>query len=68
MDKPVQDKQPRELSNAEGSALLDKRARHYLNMSGPEFVTAWKTGTFKDKPETPGLVRVAMLLPLDRES
>lgn len=56
--------QPRALSREEGLALLDKRARHYLHMSGEDFVLAWNAGHFKGQPESPGLVRTAMLLPL----
>jgi len=60
------DGQPHELSRDEGLALLDRRARHYLNMSGEDFVRSWDAGDFRGKPESPGLVRVAMLLPLGR--
>lgn len=35
-----------EVSDAEGLAILDNAARHYLNMSGEEFLRAWNEGRF----------------------
>jgi hypothetical protein len=55
-----------ELTPDEGRELLDGMARHYLGMSGGEFVRAWDAREFEDDPDRPGLMRVAMLLPLGR--
>ncbi len=46
-------------------ALVDRAARHYLNMSADEFLQAWEQGEFKDA-DRPAVLRVAMLLPIDR--
>jgi hypothetical protein len=45
--------------------LVDRAARHYLNMSADEFLQAWEQGEFKDA-DRPAVLRVAMLLPIDR--
>jgi hypothetical protein len=55
-----------ELTPEEGRELLDGMARSYLGMSGEEFVRAWDAGEFEDDPDRPGLMRVAMLVPLGR--
>lgn len=49
----------------EWRALVDRAARYYLNMSGEEFACAWERGDFEnaDRPE---VLRVALLLPIDR--
>lgn len=54
----------REVSREEGLAIIDRQARRYLNMSGEEFARRWQAGEFKDDPDRPGLMHVAMLLPL----
>jgi len=54
-----------EISDAEGRAILDKVARHYLHMSGEEFLRAWKEGEFQDRACTdPDVAYVSMLIPL----
>ena len=50
------------LTPEEGQKLLDKQARHYLGMSGKEFVRKWKAKEFKD-PDRPQIMQVAFLLP-----
>jgi len=50
----------------EGRAILDRAARHYLQMSGDEFMHAWDAGAFDHDPDLPGLINVAMLLPFAR--
>jgi hypothetical protein len=55
-----------ELSLEEGRALLDRQARRYLNISGEEFVQQWHAGAFDDNPDSPEIMRLAMLLPLAR--
>lgn len=51
------------LSREEALDLLDQQARKFLNMSGLEFVQAYRSGTIKD-PHSLAVARVAMLLPL----
>lgn len=46
----------------EGSDLLDRQARKYLNMSGAEFLRAYESGRFKNDDRS-DVVRVAMLVP-----
>jgi hypothetical protein len=55
--------QIRELTREEGRALLDHQARHYLGMSGEEFIQAWNEGKFDEDPDQLGIMHVAMLLP-----
>ena len=50
------------LTPKEGRKLLDKQARHFLHMSGEEFVRKWKAKEFKD-PDRPEIMQVAFLLP-----
>jgi hypothetical protein len=53
-----------EVSDAEGLAILDNAARHYLNMSGEEFLRAWKEGRFDNVAcNDPGVTYVSMLIP-----
>lgn len=56
----------REVTPAEGMALLDAEARRYLGMSGEEFLRAWHAGEID--PEEPerhsAVIRVMMLIPL----
>ncbi len=54
-----------EVTDAEGRAILDNAARHYLNMSGEEFLRAWKEGEFsKNGASTdPNVAYVSMLIP-----
>jgi hypothetical protein len=52
----------RVLSREEGEKLLDRQARRYLRMSGPEFARKWKTKQIKN-PDRPEVMRVAFLLP-----
>lgn len=55
-----------ELSPAQAREVFDAAARHYLGMSGDEFVTAWKAGKFEDT-ERAEVLAVVMLLPLVEE-
>ena len=53
-----------EVTEAEGRAILDRAARRYLNMSGDEFLRAWKEGRFENGTCTdPGVTYVSMLIP-----
>ncbi len=63
-DSQAQVREVRDLG--EGRAILDRAARHYLQMSGDEFMHAWDAGAFDHDPDLPGLINVAMLLPFAR--
>ncbi|MFF3179779.1 hypothetical protein ACFYVD_08005 [Rhodococcus pyridinivorans] len=55
--------------DAEASAdLFDRIARRNMQISGDEFLARWDAGDFEDMDwdEIPGLVDVAMALPLAR--
>ena len=52
----------RVLSCEEGQKLLDRQARRYLGMSGPEFARKWKAKKIEN-PDRPEVMRVAFLLP-----
>lgn len=55
--------------DAEGyDDLFDQIARKNLNMSGQEFLRRWDAGEFRDADwdAVPGLLAVAMALPLAR--
>jgi hypothetical protein len=55
-----------ELSPEEWMALVDRQARRYLNMSGKEFIRAYRDGEIDvDGPQHLEIMRVAMLLPAD---
>jgi hypothetical protein len=58
--------QIRELTREEARALLDREARRYLGISGEAFIQAWNDGKFDEDPDQPGIMQVAMLLPLVR--
>jgi hypothetical protein len=45
--------QVKELSQAESFAVLDDAARHYLGMSGEDFVRAWDAGEFGADADRP---------------
>ncbi|MGH2759149.1 MAG: hypothetical protein ACRDKJ_06235, partial [Actinomycetota bacterium] len=55
-----------ELSPARAREVFDAAARHYLGMSGDEFLAAWRAGDFKDEDRT-AVLAVVMLLPLVEE-
>ncbi|HEV2125470.1 MAG TPA: hypothetical protein VGW38_22190 [Chloroflexota bacterium] len=57
-----------ELNDEQAWEIFDQRARHYLEMSGEEFLKAWDDGKFGDPedPYRPGLMRVVMSIPLVR--
>ncbi len=63
--------QIRDLTPEEGRELFDRAARHYLDMSGEEFVRRWDAGEFDDPDDRtknpPGVMSVAMLLPFARD-
>lgn len=51
------------LTDKQGTALLDRQARKYLNMSGEEFRRKFEAGTIDD-PDRSEVIRVSMILPL----
>ncbi len=55
-----------ELDRDGGRVLLDEAARHYLRVSGEEFMRAWDAGEYDSDPDRPEVMRVAMLLPFGR--
>jgi len=53
------------LSREEGYALFDRLARRYFQMSGEEFLRAWRAGKIDlSKVDSPEAERVLMMLPL----
>jgi len=48
-----------------GIALLDRQARKYLDMSGPEFIRQYRSGEIDS--DRSDVIRVAMLLPFAGE-
>lgn len=59
-----------QLTDAEARAIFDNAARHYLKMSGEEFLRAWKEGRFAENGayEDPDVAWVSMLIPLVENS
>ena len=54
-----------DVSDAEGRAILDNAARHYLHRSGDEFRRAWKEGRFQNGAgDDPGVAWVSVLIML----
>lgn len=53
------------LTDAEARAIFENAARHYMNMSGDDFLARWRAGEFGDpeNPYRPELMQVVMLLP-----
>ncbi|MCX6023621.1 MAG: hypothetical protein NTZ05_18180 [Chloroflexi bacterium] len=51
------------LNRREARELFDREARHWLGMSGDEFVAAWEAGKFDDNPDRPEVMTVVLLLP-----
>lgn len=70
MEQTTQTNGFRELSPTEGRELLDRQAQRYLGVSGDEFVRSWDAGEYGDPDDrtknSPGVMRVAMLLPFAR--
>ena len=50
------------LTREEGKRLLDQQARHFLKMSGDEFLRKWNAKEFDD-PDRPEVMQVAFLAP-----
>ena len=62
--KPKRPRRPRSsvVSPEEGRELFDREARHWLGMSGDEFVTAWEGGKFDDDPDRPGVMSMVLMM------
>lgn len=62
--------QIREISEQEARELFDRNARHYLGISGEEFLRRWDAGFYDDPDDRskhgPEVMEVAMLIPLIR--
>jgi hypothetical protein len=54
------------LTPEEAWDLFDRAARSDLHMSGEEFLRRWDAGAFRADPDQPGVMDVAMLIPLVR--
>ncbi|MGH2354967.1 MAG: hypothetical protein ACRDI2_24550 [Chloroflexota bacterium] len=53
----------REATPEDGLAMLDRRARRYLGISGEEFLRRWRAGDYAADPDQTGVMEVATLLP-----
>jgi hypothetical protein len=49
------------LTQDEGRALFDARAREWLGMSGDEFIRAWEAGEIEDADRSDVMVLVLMM-------
>jgi hypothetical protein len=57
----------RTLNKVQARRVFNAAARRYLKISGTEFLRRWDAGEFNVDPDTqPGVVQVAVLLPLVR--
>jgi hypothetical protein len=58
---------PHSVSDEEGFALLDERARELLGISADEFLRRWDAGEYAGREHSRGAVaKLAMLIPLAR--
>ena len=56
----------REVDRQDGQALIDENARHYLGISGEEFLRRWDAGEYAQADSDPNVMLVASLLPFVR--
>lgn len=54
------------LTPEEAWDVFDRAAQNDLHMSGEEFLRRWDAGAFRADPDQPGVMDVAMLIPLVR--
>lgn len=54
----------REYTDEEAHAYFDKTARILLNISGDEFQERWLRGDYDDDPDRPGVMTLALMLPM----
>lgn len=57
-----------ELSEEQSQELFENAAQSILHMSGEEFVRTWKKNGFGDPDSRPGVLEVAMLMPLQHSA
>ena len=57
-----------ELSVEQSHALFDREARHLLNMSGEEFLKAYRAGKIAEVPQVPQITELLTLLPFAEAS
>ena len=55
-----------ELTPEEAWDVFDRAAQNDLHLSGEEFLRRWDAGAFRADPDQPGVMDVAMLIPLVR--
>lgn len=53
----------RELTDEQSWELFDRAARHYLDISGEEFLSRWESGYYEAPDSEPGVMSVVILLP-----
>lgn len=56
----------REVTDAQWAAMVDRAARHFLNLSGEAFLRQWRAGEFDDEPDRPDVMAVASLVWFER--
>lgn len=54
----------REYTDEEAHAHFDRLARYFLSISGDEFRERWHRGDYDDDPDQPGVMTLALSLPL----
>jgi hypothetical protein len=54
----------REYTQEEAHEYFDAMARFHLSISGDEFRKRWHRGDYDDNPDRPGVITLAMLLPM----
>lgn len=55
-----------ELTPEEAWDVFDRAAQNDVHMSSKEFLRRWDAGAFRADPDRPGVMDVAMLIPLVR--
>ncbi len=60
------DRHIRELTDEQSWDLFDRAARHYLDVSGEEFLERWESRYYEAPDAEPGVMSVVMLLPFAR--
>jgi len=58
--------QVKKLTTDQAKKMFHRQAKHYLKISGKEFIQKWDAGQFNGETYTPAVTRVAMLLPFGR--
>ena len=57
-----------ELSVEQSHQLFDREARRLLNMSGEEFLKAYRAGKIAEEPQVPQITELMTLLPFAEAS